>query len=437
MSSNAPDNFYRGIFGALLESPELNYLLDSLGAGNRSVVLSGLAGSARALILAAIEKRLNRRLVYITRSNRAVEELQPDVEFFYCALNGLDSCNDKILNIPALENDPYDGTSPHAEVLEQRTLALHRAYEGEARILLTSIDAVAERTVSPQLLKASSINLKVGEDMPPELIVDLLISSGYVRQEPVGAVGEFSLRGGILDVYSPAHDAPHRIEFFGDTVESIREFDPETQRSTTRLHESSLVPMRELTVQRQEFIAWADAARNYWQDDRYRRDLRLRVAHAERGEEFEGWEYLLPLTRPLPASAFDYFKDALLVIDEPVDVEKRVSELYQYLAERYAQADEVGEVALPPERLFLTVDELRDKFQHATRLELRLLGRAAATTDEQFRLAGVSLESGVWSLESRERNLEPMILNAEETATSEGVQRTENSDGEDNDKQQI
>src|SRR5262249_49936642 len=154
MAVHVPDNFYRGIFGTLLDSPELRQLVDSIGAGNRVVVLSGLAGSARALVLAGVEKRLQRRLVYITRSNRTVEELQPDVEFFYCALNGLDSCSDKILNIPALENDPYDGTSPHAEVLEQRTLAFHRAYEGEARILLTSIDAIAERTVSPQLLKA-------------------------------------------------------------------------------------------------------------------------------------------------------------------------------------------------------------------------------------------------------------------------------------------
>src|SRR5262249_18062026 len=153
-----------------------------------------------------------------------------------------------------------------------------------------------------------------------------------------------------------------------------------------RRNESNLVPMRELTVQRQEFIAWADAAREYWKDDRYRRDLRLRVAHAERGEEFEGWEYLLPLTRPLPASAFDYFKDPLLVIDEPVDGEKGAGVLYNYLAERFAQADEAGEAPLPPDRLFLPADDLRDKFQQATRLELRLLGRAAATTDEQFRL---------------------------------------------------
>src|SRR5262249_14535724 len=213
MAINTPtESYFAELFGDLLASNELQDLVRLLRGGTRSIVLSGLAGSARALVLAALEKMTGRRFVYVTRSNRDVEGFQPDIELFYCAMNGVSSCDTAVLAIPATETDPYDGTSPHAEVLEQRALALYRATRGEARILLTSVGALAERTISPELLKASSIELRVGEDMPPELIVDLLIASGYMRREPVGAVGEFSLRGGILDVFSPAHDAPHRIE---------------------------------------------------------------------------------------------------------------------------------------------------------------------------------------------------------------------------------
>jgi transcription-repair coupling factor (superfamily II helicase) len=351
------------------------------------VVLSGVAGSARALVLAALQRKIDRRVIFVARSNREVEEFQSDVDFFYCAINGVSAGDQKVLAIPAIEADPYDGTSPHAEVLEQRALAFYRATRGEARILLTSLGALAERTISPDLLKASSITLRVAEEMPLELIIDLLIAAGYVRQEPVGAVGEFSLRGGILDVFSPAHDAPHRIEFFGDAVESIREFDPDTQRSVGRASESIIVPMRELSVRREEFMSWAEAAERHWEDDRFRRDLRARLAHAERGEPFPGWEYLLPLTRPLSASAFDYFKDAVMVIDEPVEIERRAADLYRYLADRFSLADDSGELALPPEKLFLTAEELRARFEAATRVELRLLGRDAAATDEQFSIA--------------------------------------------------
>ncbi|MEK6323330.1 MAG: transcription-repair coupling factor [Acidobacteriota bacterium] len=355
--------------------------------------MSGLAGSARALVLTSLEKKLGRRVVFVARSNREVEEFHSDVSFFYCALNGVNTSESSVLTIPAVEADPYDGTSPHLEVLEQRALALYRATRGEARIVLTSLGALAERTISPDLLKASSITMRLGEDMPPELIVDLLIAAGYVRQEPVGSVGEFSLRGGILDVFSPAHDAPHRIEFFGDSVESIREFDPDTQRSVGRASESTIVPMRELSVRREEFMSWAEAAERHWEDERFRRDLRARLAHAERGEPFPGWEYLIPLTRPLTSSAFDYFKDAVLVIDEPVEIEKRASDLYRYLGDRFALADDAGELSLPPDKLFLTVEELRSRFEAATRIELRLLGRDAAATDDQFSTASFQLAS--------------------------------------------
>jgi transcription-repair coupling factor (superfamily II helicase) len=382
------------VFDRLLDSAEVGRLASEIAGGERTVIVSGLAGGARSLILAAIEKKTGRRVVLVTRSNREVEEFLPEVEFFYSALGGASSPG--VLTIPAFEADPYDGTSPHAEALEQRALALHRAATGEARILLTSIGALAERTVAPQALKSSGITLRTGEDMPPELIVDLLIAGGYIRQEPVGAVGEFSLRGGILDVFSPSHDSPHRVEFFGDSVESIREFDPETQRSINRVSETIIVPMRELSVRREEFMQWADAAEQRWTDERFRRDLRARLAHAERGESFPGWEYLIPLTRPLNSSAFDYFKDAVFVIDEPVEVEKRAGELYGLLTDRFAQADEGGELALPPEELFLTTNELRAKLDACTRVELRLLGREAARTDERFRIDSLTLgESAV------------------------------------------
>jgi transcription-repair coupling factor (superfamily II helicase) len=388
-----PLTSYAEIFGRLFESSEFEQLASEIRAGRRVVVVSGLAGSARALVVTALEKKLARRVIFVARSNREVEEFQPDIDFFFCALNGVSASDQSVLTIPAVEADPYDGTSPHAEVLEQRALALYRATRGEARILLTSVGALAERTISPDLLRASSIALRVGEEMPPELIVDLLIAAGYVREEPVGAVGEFSLRGGILDVFSPAHDTPHRIEFYGDAVESIREFDPDTQRSVGRASESIIVPMRELSVRREEFMTWAEAAERHWEDDRFRRDLRARLAHAERGEPFPGWEYLIPLTRPLTSSAFDYFRDAVLVIDEPVEIEKRAADLYRYLAERYSLADDSGELALPPEKLFLTAEELRARFEAATRIELRLLGRDAAATDEQFSIASAPLAS--------------------------------------------
>ncbi|HXU07510.1 MAG TPA: transcription-repair coupling factor, partial [Blastocatellia bacterium] len=196
--------------------------------------------------------------------------------------------------------------------------------------------------------------------------------------------------------------------------ESIREFDPDSQRSVGRATETIIVPMRELSVRREEFMKWAEAAESFFEDDRFRRDLRARLAHAERGETFPGWEYLLPLTRPLTSSAFDYFKDAVMIIDEPVEIEKRAADLYRYLEERYSLADDAGELALAPDKLFLSAEELRAKFEAATRIDFRLLGRDAAATDEQFSLAGNIAASETESVSSftnlGERRPNPLFL---------------------------
>jgi transcription-repair coupling factor (superfamily II helicase) len=149
-------------------------------------------------------------------------------------------------------------------------------------------------------------------------LVAKLIACGYVREDPVGAVGEFSIRGGILDVWPPGQSLPARIEFFGDTVDSIREFDPESQLSTTQLAEIEVAPMRELVVTANDFREWSTAARRRWREDRFARSLRDRTVFADEGESFPGWEWLISLAQEKPESVFGYFKDAVLIIDEPV-----------------------------------------------------------------------------------------------------------------------
>src|SRR5262249_62089616 len=127
----------------------------------------------------------------------------------------------------------------------------------------------------------------------------------YVRSDPVGSVGEFSSRGCILYFYSPSGSLgedgrvinPVRVEFFGDEIDSIREFDPETQRSIREVRETLIAPMRDERAGAAEFRQWAKLARERWNDERYERALRDRPAFADEGAEVRGWEYLMPLAR--------------------------------------------------------------------------------------------------------------------------------------------
>ena len=157
------------------------------------------------------------------------------------------------------ESDPYAGASPHPETLEQRALTLWRLARAPQDFVLLTTRALARRTVTPEEVARGGAMLRRDEEQPPEELVERLIASGYMREEPVGAVGEFSMRGGILDVWSPGRSAPVRIEFFGDTVESIREFDPETQLSTAQLTEVAI--SRCAASPSEDFREWAEVAR--------------------------------------------------------------------------------------------------------------------------------------------------------------------------------
>jgi len=290
--------------------------------------------------------------------------------------------------LPASESDPYAGSSPHPETLELRALTLWRLARHSRDFVLLTGRALARRTVSPEEILQGGAVLERNDQHPPEDLVNRLIAAGYIREDPVGAVGEFSIRGGIVDVWSPGQGNPARIEFFGDEIDSIRTFDPETQLSTSQLKSIEIVPMRELTVQGDDFRLWAMAARERWGDERFARALRDRTEFAEEGERFSGWEWLMPILRQRSATVFDYLKDAVLIVDEPSILDSYLGEAYQTLADRYEETDEADDIAVRPEELYLTAEELRARLNERQSIELRMLGRAAAELDQ-----GVALDA--------------------------------------------
>jgi transcription-repair coupling factor (superfamily II helicase) len=365
-------------------------LLDEIRSGARTVSVSGLPSvPARALALSVLQRTTGKTFALVTEANRDLEVWERDVRFWYCALHGKAECDETVLLLPAAESDPYAGASPHAETLEQRALTLWRLAQRKSEFVLLTARALARRTVTPEKLKSTGVILMRDQEYAPETLVEKLIASGYVREDPISAIGEFSLRGGILDVWPPTQDAPVRIEFFGDTVDSLREFDPETQLSTKQLRAVEIAPMRELAATADDFCTWAERARDRWSDERYERALRDRTIYAIEGETFAGWEWLIPPIYPTPASAFDYLRDVVFVIDEPSAIESHLGKVYEQLAVRYAETEAADELGLAPDELYLTAAELRARLDRTQRLELRALGRTAATVD-----AALALDAG-------------------------------------------
>ena len=225
--------------------------VDALGLAGPAPAITGVGGSARALVVAAHAHRLRTQpLLYVVASDAALDDVVDDVRFMLQGLEGLaDGMVERVvLPFPSLQVDPYRGLAPHFRAVSARAYALHALASSQARVVVASAAALLPRLAAPDEVRALTTVVQPGQDIDPERLVSILADGGFARQDPVDEHGEFCLRGGILDVFAAGDDMPVRIEFVGDTVESIRRFDPATQRSTDTLDRFTVVPVRDFSA---------------------------------------------------------------------------------------------------------------------------------------------------------------------------------------------
>ncbi len=385
---------------------EFERLKKEVTSGARIVSLSGLTSvSAKAYVLAKLRTETGKRFAVVTESNADVDLWVADIEF-WCDSAFRDP-HPTIVSLPSFETIPYSGVSPHAETQERRALSLWRIAKGECDLAVLSSRSLIQKTITPKEIALLGADLVRDSDFPPEQLVERLIASGYVREDPIFGPGQFSLRGGIIDVWSPSAEMPVRIEFFGDTVDSIRSFDADTQLSIEQLRSVSIAPMREFAASPQDLKDWAFFASERFSDEKFRRNLKDRTDFAAEGETFSGWEFLLPLVKPLTACVFDHLNDFVFVIDEPSSVEHALGELYDRLAISYASVIDAGDIGLDVSELFVEADTLRADLDAVSRIEIRSLGRTAAAMDEEFQLSS-DMQAG--SLPPDAANRTPLFL---------------------------
>ena len=401
---------------------EFDKLLKEIGSGSRIVSLSGLTSvAAKAFVLSRLRTETGKAFAVVTESNNEVEEWSRELKFFSDAetrgrgdavsqesesLRPGVSPSPCLISLPSFEADPYSGVSPHAETQEKRALGLWQLKNGDGGFFILSARSLIQRTVSPNEIAALGCILIRDKDFAPEILIERLFAGGYVREEPLFGPGQFSVRGGIIDVWSPDAEAPVRVEFFGDCVESIRTFDAETQLSTGQLNEIGIAPMREFAASPQDFKDWTFFAAERFGDDKFARNLKDRTDFAEEGETFSGWEFLMPLGKPLGATVFDHLSECVFVIDEPSAIEHSLTGFYDHLATSFATVTELGEIGLDPNDLFLTPEELRTKLEKLSSIELRALGRTAAGTDEEFAVDGTTKVKSIFLFPSTRKATE-------------------------------
>jgi transcription-repair coupling factor (superfamily II helicase) len=352
-----------------MESGALQQLATHLNEGRRVLTVSGVTGGAKALTVAKAILAENRSTVVITPSNAEAQSLSQELQFYIDLLSPtpLD-----IIHLPSLEVDPYRGLSPHPEISAARAKALWQLLQDGPRILVASVRAASARLHSPERFLNYCLMLKQDEELSPDMIREHLFESGYIEDDPVTDPGEFSLRGGILDVFPPHMEKPVRLEFFGDRIESIRVFDVDSQRSVETVRTLEIIPMREYCFRRSLLQEWADKVPSLWSAP-FLPHLEEELSLARHGEMFPAFEFLLPAIDPLDKTIFDYIRGSRIITLEREVLETTLGRHHAELYERFVDRVEAHKPVLSPEQIYLSADEFRTHLERFPRLEVEEL----------------------------------------------------------------
>ncbi len=286
-------------FSGLLEA-----LRDSRPSLQRAVGLNPAAAALHALLL---QRQAARPLLVLTGTQGEADTLHRSATAWHGLLQAAEPGPAPVL-LPEHDITPFDGLSPHPDISGSRSVALWRMAEGRAPFVVASVMAALQRVAPAGRYRGQAWRIREGDEVLLEILEESLGEFGYSRREPVEMVGQFAVRGGILDVFPPESARPVRVSLLGDTVESIREFDPRTQQSIRRREAVSLFSL-------QEYPAGGSGE----------------------GVLPAGWEFEAPGPEWRSATLLDLLPDAALLWHEPQSIRQEAERLGQRLEESAAR----------------------------------------------------------------------------------------------------
>jgi transcription-repair coupling factor (superfamily II helicase) len=342
--------FVRELFVDVEKLPAFARVASHLKEGTGRIRVSGLTPTAKALLLVLFQRAAAHPLIFVVSDNRAVEDFLPVLRGF-CELTS--ACDpESIISLPARDVLPFQNLSPHPELQEERATALWKIATGSASIVVSPIAATAIRLRSADYYSDLARTIRRGESFDLDSLLAHLNTVGYTSTDVVEMPGQYAVRGGILDVYSPEADRPLRIEFFGDEADSIRKFDPASQRSSTPVDEALLLPLTETPVS--EHLLGAIHARLSGKRIEGSEEIVEAAVRAGGLNVFPGWEFYTPVAGA-ESTIFDLIPRATVILDETDQLKQEFDRFWTRVADAHERSG-VGNL-VRPEDLYLAPDD--------------------------------------------------------------------------------
>jgi transcription-repair coupling factor (superfamily II helicase) len=337
--------------------PVVEQAFEALRRSGGEVRLAGLTDPAKALLAPLAFAELGRATVLLVETNQRAEAMLEPVRYFYRAVTG--KPGRRVAHLPAHDVLPYENRSPHAEISEDRAVALWRFATGDADLLIVPVQAAVWRMRDREFYSQLARTITRDESIAHEDLIEFLSSAGYDKQVTCEMPGQYAVRGGIIDIYSPESLQPVRVELLGDTIESIRAFDPTTQRSTNPVERATLMPLT-------EFPRHAEVLE------------RARVQSASAREDdsapaafYPGWEFREALREDRKATLFDLAVEPLIIEDEPSLLAVSLEKYRTQLSEAFDEAEDP--LAEPPDKFIFDDEEWNLALQMAPRFGIEHL----------------------------------------------------------------
>ncbi|MEQ1486184.1 transcription-repair coupling factor [Methyloglobulus sp.] len=327
---------------------------------NHTSTWTGLTGCGDSLALATAIQNEDRLFVVVTPDNQTALRLEHELAFFL-------QDEHPILHFPDWETLPYDVFSPLSEIISERLKTLALLPQVKRGALVVPVTTLMHRLAPREHVLANSFAIKVGDNFNLELNRIKLESVGYQCVSQVYQHGEFAVRGSIVDLFPMGSKVPFRIELFDEDIESIRTFDPETQRSLGLCNEIQLFPAREFPFTDESIKHFRQAFREYFPETSLKNVLYVDVS---KGITPSGIEYYLPLFVDQTATLFDYLPtSAVLVTTETFDATSKA--FFAEAEDRFQQRKyDVDRPLLAPKLLFLSAENLAESASNFARITL-------------------------------------------------------------------
>jgi transcription-repair coupling factor (superfamily II helicase) len=327
--------------------------------------VTGAAVEARALILATLQDTAKRRIAIVVPGDAAIDDFEASLKLFHREPRCVSA-------YPSPSLSPYQDLAPSLGVVRNEIRALGLLIDKAVDVLLVPARALFSRLPRPEEFASRIVRLQEGAELDMRVLLERLIENGFVRTDLVGEAGEFAFRGGILDLFPPNTTRPVRVELFGDTIDSLRWFEVETQRSEDPSGPVSILPMTHFAVTKTMLSALARRLSLDFMDPLFKRDVAGRIDRLNENGTFPGIEHYVPVASET-VSFLEYLDPAewMFALIEPDQITTNVAKFESLLRNEYEAAAEKGRAVYPPEKLTTSGAEV-----------LRFLGEARLAFSE-------------------------------------------------------